>query len=207
MNEESVCRFCLDTARAPENPLLDPCECRGSIQFVHKQCLVRWRRQNIERNGEMCLLCNTGYTVPLVTDLERIPEKQFFYIYLDNPLLSNMLIHYLWVLVGLFSELVPAYKYMGNYSTFQVCNHTLLVSLLFQRTRVQNWQRYIQTWSMEYRWLIFIVHGIVLSSGLFGSADLSYCVSNCILQVYWKIHLDVLEKINTQVLDLNYFED
>jgi hypothetical protein len=209
MNEqtETVCRFCLDGTKTPTNPLLDPCECRGSIQFVHKQCLMRWRQQDIERNGEVCLLCNTEYKIPLVTDLESIPEKQLIYIYLDNPIVSNMLAHYVWVLVGLFSESIPGYRHIGYYSSFQLCNHTLLVTLLIQRTKIQNWQRYLQKWSMEYRWLICIFHGAVLFSSLFGSSELSYCVSNCILQVYWKIHLDILDEINAQVLDLNYFED
>ena len=209
MNEqaETVCRFCLDGTKTLTNPLLDPCECRGSIQFVHKQCLMRWRQQNIERNGEVCLLCNTEYKIPLVTDLEIIPEKQLLYISLDNPIVSNILFHYFWAIGGFISEAVPQYRYMGYYSTFQLCNHTLLVALMFQRMRVQNWQRYVQKWSMDYRWLIGMVHGMVICSSLFGSSELTYCVSNCILQIYWKIHLEILEEINGQVLDLNYFDD
>lgn len=35
--EEKFCRICLDTSEPEE--LMSPCDCRGSLQFVHFQCL------------------------------------------------------------------------------------------------------------------------------------------------------------------------
>ncbi|KAF4658293.1 hypothetical protein FOZ61_005719 [Perkinsus olseni] len=37
----SVCRICFDE-ESPDDPLLRPCDCRGSVKFVHKNCLQRW---------------------------------------------------------------------------------------------------------------------------------------------------------------------
>jgi hypothetical protein len=203
MNEDSevVCRFCLEGTKTQENPLQDPCECKGSIQFVHKLCLMRWRLQNIERNGEVCLLCHTQYKIPLDLDLELIPEKQFLYILLDHPVVSNATLHYTWFVVRLFDE--RSHSFLSDYGFFQLLNHSLLAVLLVRRVKVNNWARYIQRWTEEYRWTIFLFHLVVYMAQLFGSPGLSLCVSNFLMQIYWKIHVQILAEINSEVLHLN----
>jgi hypothetical protein len=205
MNEdvEIVCRFCLDGTKTPGNPLLEPCECKGSIQFVHKLCLIRWRHQNVERNGEVCLLCNTTYKIPLDTGLERIPDSLFVYLPLDHPILSNIVFHYCWGIFRLFSEQSPTYSVLSQYGYFQLFTHSLLLSLMLQRTKVRNWSRYSQRWFVDHRWAVFVFHALVMCMRLFGSSGLSLCVSNLIMQVYWKIHIEVLEEMNQEILDLN----
>jgi len=203
MNEEVevVCRFCLDSTKAPGNPLIDPCECKGTIQFVHKLCLTRWRHLNVERNGEVCLLCHTEYKIPLNTDLETIPERFIVYIYLDNPILSNIMSHYIWFVTRLFYEGSRSFFY--KYDFFQLVNHSILLVLMFQRYKVRNLSRYIQKWCMDYRWMLFVFHCVILSSRLFGSPGLSLCISNFMMQVYWRTHIEVLEEMNQEVLHLN----
>jgi hypothetical protein len=205
MNEETevVCRFCLDGTKTSGNPLLDPCECKGSIQFVHKLCLIRWRHQNVERNGEVCLLCHTEYKIPLNNDLEGIPEAILIYLPLDHPILSNIVFHYMWFVTRLFHEFSTSHSFLYQYEFFQIVNHSLLAVLMVQRMRVHNWSRYRQKWSNEYRWAIFFFHGFILFFRLFGSSGISLCVSNFMLQIYWKIHKDILREMNQEVLHLN----
>ncbi|OII72836.1 SSM4 like RING finger with a forkhead associated domain-containing protein [Cryptosporidium ubiquitum] len=43
--EESItmqCRICLTEGEQEDDPLLCPCQCRGSIKFVHLECLRHW---------------------------------------------------------------------------------------------------------------------------------------------------------------------
>jgi hypothetical protein len=50
-----------------ENPLLAPCECSGSMAFVHYLCIEQWRcrsRHPAAKNGLNCETCNTAYTLP-----------------------------------------------------------------------------------------------------------------------------------------------
>jgi hypothetical protein len=42
MSEDSACKICYDSTGHRKNPLINPCNCRGSIQFVHKNCLEHW---------------------------------------------------------------------------------------------------------------------------------------------------------------------
>ena len=37
----AVCRICLDNASS-EDPLIEPCDCRGSVRHIHISCLVKW---------------------------------------------------------------------------------------------------------------------------------------------------------------------
>ena len=34
------CRYCFSSD--PENDLIDPCNCQGSMKFVHQKCLLEW---------------------------------------------------------------------------------------------------------------------------------------------------------------------
>ena len=40
--EEATCRICWCGELSPDDPLLQPCKCSGSVRFVHKQCNQQW---------------------------------------------------------------------------------------------------------------------------------------------------------------------
>ena len=63
-----ACRYCLDEG---DEPLVKPCECKGSSAFVHRSCLLRWQSQqmlSVASKGEApavalsCLVCQEHYT-------------------------------------------------------------------------------------------------------------------------------------------------
>jgi len=39
---EKICRICLESECIKENPLIVPCNCKGTMQYVHLNCLKRW---------------------------------------------------------------------------------------------------------------------------------------------------------------------
>ena len=45
--EGDSCRICQMTGGSPTNPLLEPCSCVGSLQFVHQECLKKWLKVKI----------------------------------------------------------------------------------------------------------------------------------------------------------------
>jgi len=50
-----------------ENPMLSPCDCTGSIKFVHYLCIEQWRcrsRHPTAQNGLNCETCGGSYTLP-----------------------------------------------------------------------------------------------------------------------------------------------
>lgn len=195
MNDETVelvCRFCLESGKNEQNPLLEPCECKGSIQYVHLVCLNRWRFQNPERNKDICQLCHTIYRLAIPDELEVIPGHHIFFVNLDHPILTSAVIHYMYGLMR-FTMNVPT-----SYLEFQIVNHCLLVTQMAFRWRVVNHSRYIQYWMEETRIFIFLFHFLILTAGLFGSTTLALLVSSILVPLYWKFHKEILRAINDE---------
>ncbi|CAG9321062.1 unnamed protein product [Blepharisma stoltei] len=41
-SECKICRICLSDGSEPENPMISPCKCSGSVKYIHFNCLLRW---------------------------------------------------------------------------------------------------------------------------------------------------------------------
>ena len=48
------CRICLGPASEEDGPLLQPCLCRGTQQFVHSVCIERWIAASDMRKCGVC---------------------------------------------------------------------------------------------------------------------------------------------------------
>ncbi|KAL6659619.1 hypothetical protein ACP70R_003659 [Stipagrostis hirtigluma subsp. patula] len=76
--EEDVCRIChLPGEPEAERPLRHPCACRGSIRFVHDDCLLRWLAT---RPSPSCEVCNRAISVAPVYAAgapARLPLSEF----------------------------------------------------------------------------------------------------------------------------------
>ncbi|KFG53683.1 FHA domain-containing protein, partial [Toxoplasma gondii FOU] len=70
--EDMQCRICLLEGNQEGDPLISPCECKGSIKFVHVQCLRHWINGRLNLNEQQqrsafffkqihCELCKVPY--------------------------------------------------------------------------------------------------------------------------------------------------
>ena len=62
-SEERICRICQESGDISD--LRSPCRCRGSVQFVHQECLSTWIGPILEqrRGPPVCELCKSTITV------------------------------------------------------------------------------------------------------------------------------------------------
>ncbi|CAL4996036.1 unnamed protein product [Urochloa decumbens] len=80
--EEDACRICHLPAEA-DRPLRHPCACRGSIRFVHDDCLLRWlatRRGSPEVASSICEVCKRAISIAPVYAANapaRLPLPEF----------------------------------------------------------------------------------------------------------------------------------
>jgi len=44
--DNNMCRICFSDDTDKDNPLISPCKCSGSMQFVHLKCLRQWLSRN-----------------------------------------------------------------------------------------------------------------------------------------------------------------
>jgi len=51
-DEAHLCRVCMDGEES--GPLLYPCKCKGSMRYVHEDCLMQWLSLSKKRSCEVC---------------------------------------------------------------------------------------------------------------------------------------------------------
>ncbi|KAL0983794.1 hypothetical protein UPYG_G00132890 [Umbra pygmaea] len=66
--EGDICRICHSGAVCPTNPLLSPCQCSGSLQYIHHVCLKTWIQAKIHSGTTLpavktCELCKGNLSV------------------------------------------------------------------------------------------------------------------------------------------------
>lgn len=78
--DSAICRFCLDDATTDENPFIQPCNCKGSIEHVHLKCLLRWIFSS-PRHNDSCNMCSYHYiyTIPQLEDGSLAPHPVLYY--------------------------------------------------------------------------------------------------------------------------------
>jgi hypothetical protein len=95
------CRICLMEGSSPEDPLVRPCNCKGTIEYVHLGCLRHWIQDRLDtRGGEhgsfhwrpmTCELCKTSYPAYCRsvkggkrTPLVEVPQTKPPFVVLEN---------------------------------------------------------------------------------------------------------------------------
>lgn len=66
--EEPVCRLCWSEAYdGPGGALISPCNCKGSLRYIHVRCLEDWqdclRSQGNFKKARMCEICKEPYSL------------------------------------------------------------------------------------------------------------------------------------------------
>lgn len=108
---QSMCRICYD--HDVDAPLISPCSCTGSVQYIHITCLYRWISTNPHSK---CEICKTPYNIDCVVHRQSMFRFFCIMILTATQLLFvaaffTLVLHYLsknWV-----SSLIMAYLCVG----------------------------------------------------------------------------------------------
>ncbi len=139
--EVPLCRFCLDSNNEKTNKLIDPCGCRGSLQFVHETCLSRWRRMDPERNANICLLCFTAYRMAHQDSLETIPDtRRFPLLLLRFPFFLAITSNYTAILH--FNFMPPKMTFQEIFQLYQILYQASWFLLFYSYWNVRNRSSY-----------------------------------------------------------------
>lgn len=66
LDTDHSCRICRGES-TPNSPLLHPCKCKGSIRYIHQDCLQEWLDHS-QKTTSMCDICNTPYSFRTIYD-------------------------------------------------------------------------------------------------------------------------------------------
>ena len=193
MQDTNVCRFCLDSADTKRNPLIDPCECRGSVQFVHERCLMKWRRINPSRNAEFCLICLTPYQMKQLLALEHIPDQnKLVFLFLRFPILPWFATNYIMIF---HLSLGREKTVFGLFVPYQYIFQIVYFFLFYLVWNVRNPRMYWQHWrNIGSLYMVFLYLGVnlLMHCGLYGMI----LPINLFLALLWQRHLHILTLMN-----------
>ena len=85
---QPTCRVCFEE-ESPEQDLVSPCSCSGSVKYIHKECLRKEldARERIGLQIQTCTICRSPY--------HWIPfEDETKYPFITVPLLTAFISHY-----------------------------------------------------------------------------------------------------------------
>lgn len=78
-----MCRICLLEGPTEDDPLITPCQCKGSIEYVHLGCLRHWIKGRLNCSDTTsgsyfyrplaCELCKVGYPAYVHVGTQRLP--------------------------------------------------------------------------------------------------------------------------------------
>jgi hypothetical protein len=88
------CRYCLDE----EGEFISPCRCKGSVGFVHEECLNKWLVTISQEREPKCPICNyeikTNYVFEKYMFGKKDPlNKESYYWYVLTHLFVGILMY------------------------------------------------------------------------------------------------------------------
>ena len=91
-----ICKYCLQTDEIESN-FISPCKCKGSMEWVHKNCLIKFLKFNPLRkiccpecNCKIDLQLNTNFYVSVILMTEFIIRYVFRIVSLIGSELSQL---------------------------------------------------------------------------------------------------------------------
>mmetsp|Transcript_4983 Transcript_4983/g.6165 ORF Transcript_4983/g.6165 Transcript_4983/m.6165 type:complete len:1227 (+) Transcript_4983:143-3823(+) len=136
---ENNCRVCRGEGTLSQ-PLLHPCKCRGSIKYIHQDCLLEWLKHS-NKSTKKCDICNTPYKFRTIYDPqmpERIPIKYIWGKFLEVVSSTTIKSLSIFLYITCLIIQVPLFwKFMGRIATWAIdgtlprANPTFIEALLF----------------------------------------------------------------------------
>lgn len=128
---EDVCRICLAPG-TPDEPLFHPCRCRGSIRYVHQDCLFEWlKHAHIDNQCDLCRSKLQFENVYRSNMPHRIPILVFAKWTMGRVLYMGRMIFALLLHLSVLIGLIVAAKYGFELTTIHA---EMSISTLLPRT-------------------------------------------------------------------------
>nr|XP_020463399.1 E3 ubiquitin-protein ligase MARCH7 isoform X2 [Monopterus albus] len=101
--EGDLCRICQMREESASNPLIQPCRCAGSLQYVHQECIKRWLRSKIGSGTNLeaittCELCKEKLRLNIdnfdIQELYRMHVQSEYDEFISSGLYLVVLLHF-----------------------------------------------------------------------------------------------------------------
>lgn len=94
--QRRICWVCFGSEQDDDTDAvwICPCQCRGTMKWVHEECLQRWIDEKQKRTNSMrvtCSQCKTHYILsfPPINRIVRFVEKYDKFLYGSSPYVAG----------------------------------------------------------------------------------------------------------------------
>ena len=151
MSTDYTCKYCLDEIdpKVSTNDIISPCNCKGSMNYVHKICFSR-----VTRNS--CEICKIDY--PLITSSNReqgVNEdifRNYIYTAIDTFYRQDIDTQINDINANILSLFVMIYNAILNSSLLNKC------LFIFSFVMIWNFLKYLVIWTV----LVFTIHTMLI---------------------------------------------
>ena len=197
------CRFCFESNSSKKNPLISPCQCKGTAKYVHRDCLLKWQANTtVDAHRFVCQSCQASYTLP-TGEFETIPYHSSTLHTLLSPNVFLSTLHLCSMVLSLFRA------HPISLSSSIIILSTLVYGSLYgiHFFQVKQKIRYIRFWvlnqshnnsTMKPMMFVFVLTlSLCVYPGFPYLSSLIYCH---VLSKIFQVHRDVLLDINKRLL-------
>ena len=72
------CRICYDEGHLTD-PLISLCECKGTVEFMHKTCFLKWMKFTTNEDVQKsCEMCKTPYAIQIFAPIQ-VPHPRWMW--------------------------------------------------------------------------------------------------------------------------------
>ena len=197
------CRFCFESNSSKKNPMISPCDCKGTAKYVHRDCLLKWQTNTtVDAHRFVCQTCQAPYILPTV-EFEKIPFLSATPHALLSPNVFLSTLHLCSMVLSFFRT------HSISLSSSIIIISTLVYGTLYgiQFFHVKQKFRYIGSWVMNrtnnearmkpMTFVMVLALSICIYPGFPYLASLVYC--HTLFKIF-QVHRDVLSNINQRLL-------
>lgn len=194
-----VCRFCLE----PDPPLFQPCNCKGSVAWLHEACLRQWVQVAPPDQRARCQLCLARFRNCIIPTFEVMPDADHILSrFLAFPYPALLVCYYLAMVrasmmpsgLTLAGEVVQAINLDA-----QILYQAAYFAAFILQMRVANPLLYIQTLLTQGVLRTVLLHG-VLEIALLVHWWPTVLLLDILMPYYWMRHFTALLEVNHQLL-------
>lgn len=194
------CRFCLESFEHARNPLIAPCNCKGSVQYVHKMCLRRWAVMDPDSNATYCTLCGTAFRVMVLPIFESIPNySRYAHMLLGNFTILSIILNYtclaLTVNPVVYKNELANIFFQSSLFTHLI-THPLYSAMIVYTIDIKNIELYSHIFARGRLPYVICIHVLCLYSFLTHNSVWSATIIHLLWNTYWREHVRILKQIN-----------
>lgn len=197
------CRYCLESKTTQQNYLFAPCACKGSVEYVHYACFMRWFFTCDPADRMICPICKTYYATTPLDSLEKVsPVPPPTLRTLGHPIFSILVFHYLFSVLALFLSKYGA-SVTDIYLAAILAYQALFFGLLLKHTHPNHPLLYVKAYWTRKNWALPVFQVATLC--FLGYNPTVFFVAgvcaNGLLSFYWPAHVETVYECNAMELD------